>query len=150
MASQRPRTIRVIFTKSPTFWSRVIRLFTMSRYSHAAIVLPENDVIDTDHPQGVTMRKLDDLLTESSAYEIIKVPVKNPKAAYDFLRSQIGKPYDYGGVFSFIVKRNWQDPDKWFCSELVTQALIQAKADGLEFTEARKVTPEDLYNDLSA
>lgn len=111
MAVKRPRTIRVMFTRSNTFWSQVIRTFTVSRYSHVAIILPDDSVIDTDHPQGVSTRDLNTLIGESQEYEIIKVPVKNPRAAYDFLREQLNKPYDYGGVFSFIVKRNWQDPN---------------------------------------
>ena len=41
----------------------------------------------------------------------------------DFLLSQEGKPYDLTGIFGFVADRNWDEPDSWFCSELVAAAL---------------------------
>lgn len=41
-----------------------------------------------------------------------------------FLESQIGKPYDYGAVFSFFwPSRDWQEFDHWDCAELIGTGL---------------------------
>ena len=61
MAVKRPRTIRVMFTRSNTFWSRVIRTFTMTASGSASqtglgvlttatsgvTASPDNNVVDT-------------------------------------------------------------------------------------------------------
>ena len=61
---------------------------------------------------------------------------------FDFLASQISKPYDYFGVFSIGFRRDWQEPDKWFCSELVAAAINNSEP---RFSiEARKITPRDV------
>jgi hypothetical protein len=41
----------------------------------------------------------------------------------DFLRAQLGKPYDTEAVLGLGVGRNWRNADSWFCSELIAAAL---------------------------
>ena len=65
-----------------------------------------------------------------------------------FLESQIGKPYDYLGLFRFLpivrlfTKTN-AETDRWFCSELEATAQ-QAGGVQLIDKESYKVTPEDV------
>ena len=57
-----------------------------------------------------------------------------------WLRAQVGKPYDWTALLSWIVRRDWQEPDAWFCSEL-SEAFIGAWARP-RFREAvSRVTP---------
>jgi uncharacterized protein YycO len=43
---------------------------------------------------------------------------------YEYLLSQIGKPYDYGAVLSFFYpSRDWQESDHWDCAELIGTSL---------------------------
>ena len=42
---------------------------------------------------------------------------------FNFLRAQIGKPYDTDAVLGLGIGRNWREPDSWFCSELQAAAL---------------------------
>jgi hypothetical protein len=44
-------------------------------------------------------------------------------AFHDFLRAQLGKPYDTAAVLGLGVGRNWRIADSWFCSELIAAAL---------------------------
>jgi hypothetical protein len=44
-------------------------------------------------------------------------------AFHDFLRAQVGKPYDTEAVLGLGVGRNWRTADSWFCSELIAAAL---------------------------
>jgi uncharacterized protein YycO len=42
----------------------------------------------------------------------------------DFLRAQIGKPYDWLGILGFLVRSDRAHrKTKWFCSELIAEAL---------------------------
>lgn len=67
---------------------------------------------------------------------------------YDFLRSQIGKPYDTSAIWSFYSKRDgrdWQAPDSWFCSELMAAALSEYGIFPQHMAESfSRVTPRDL------
>jgi hypothetical protein len=48
---------------------------------------------------------------------------KQDRGFWDFLRAQLGKPYDTGAVLGLGVGRNWRTADSWFCSELIAAAL---------------------------
>ena len=63
-----------------------------------------------------------------------------------FLESQIGKPYDYGAVFSFFWPwRDWQDFGAWDCAEIVAQAFVECgKYPQKLAVQASKFTPRDL------
>lgn len=43
-----------------------------------------------------------------------------------FAAAQIGKPYDWKGIWGFATRNDWENPDKWFCSELASAALLNA------------------------
>jgi hypothetical protein len=45
-------------------------------------------------------------------------------AFHSFLRAQLGKPYDIEAIIAFIARRDWQQTDSWFCSELQAAALV--------------------------
>ncbi len=67
-----------------------------------------------------------------------------PNTVLDYAYSQVGKPYDWQGVFNFFSRnRCWEDTDSWFCSELVAYAFKQAKYP-LVRASAWRVTPGDL------
>jgi hypothetical protein len=63
----------------------------------------------------------------------------------DFLRSQLGKPYDKTAILAFVAARDWQEKDSWFCSELQAAALVACGwfASPLA-TEFNHITPRDL------
>jgi hypothetical protein len=51
---------------------------------------------------------------------VISVPYYKKRAYWDFLKAQIGKPYDKLAIVAFAVNRGWREIDAWFCDELVT------------------------------
>lgn len=55
----------------------------------------------------------------SRQYEIDRME----KSFYDFLRAQLGKPYDVTAIAGLAFNRDWRESDSWFCSELVTAGL---------------------------
>lgn len=116
--------VDVIFARSHSIGSIGIRAVTWSRWSHCAIVLPSCEaVIEATWPHGVRYSSLSGLIQRSSRHEFIEVDVPNPDATYRFLRLQLGRPYDTWGVLGLGLHREWQDPQAWWCSELVEAAL---------------------------
>lgn len=76
-------------------------------------------------------------------YATFPVQVPYEAAAEVFAYRQIGKPYDYGAIAGFT-RRKWNDPAKWYCSELVAATL---KAGGMDMgfvEDMRWVSPNDL------
>ena len=66
------------------------------------------------------------------------------------MRSQIGKPYDGEAILAFVAGRNWQDPEAWFCSELVAAGLEDSSIVLPLAAPTAKITPADLILILSA
>lgn len=141
------QSISVIFTNSNTFFSYVIRILTKSKWSHCVVVF--EDVAVSAELSGVTTFKVNNFIKSTSEHEIITVPCPDYKEVYDFSYDQIGTPYDYAGLIGLEVDRDWQDPYKWFCSEMVSTALLKG---GVvlpeEWPSAYRITPGMLYDFL--
>lgn len=76
----------------------------------------------------------------------VNATVEQEQIFYAFLGSQIGKPYDFWAVISFIFpSRDWQEFDHWDCSELLGTALAECgilpKQMAVKFS---RITPRDL------
>lgn len=134
--------VSVIFNRKHTIGSLFLRGYLWSKWSHCAII-DGDQVIEAATKNGVVSRPLVDLLSESSAYEIVDFECANPQAVIDAARTQIGRPYDYFGILGIGFRRRWQDDDSWFCSELIAWAFD--KAGYPMFSEdAFRITPRDL------
>ena len=59
----------------------------------------------------------------------------------DVLIQQIGKPYDHAGILGFLAAAKTENPDRWFCSELILAACKRAGTDLLKRVSAWKVSP---------
>ena len=46
------------------------------------------------------------------------------EAIFWWLLSKVGCGYDWSGIGGFVTRRDWEDPDKYFCSELAADALL--------------------------
>jgi len=74
----------------------------------------------------------------------IKCTNEEAKRTYKFCLDQFNKPYDWFGLFGFIVPFRTQEKDKWFCSELCCEAL---KVGGIlpTYIVSSKISPNGLY-----
>ena len=63
--------------------------------------------------------------------DVVDYSVPNAAAGIAWARSQVGKEYDWRGVFGIALApdRNWQDESDWFCFELAAAALAHAGRD---------------------
>lgn len=77
--------------------------------------------------------------------KLITVDDEIDNTYYDFLRAQIGKPYDYLGIGSLVFRsRDWRKGTRWFCSELVAAGLEKAGYFPRLYTVTNHLSPRDL------
>ena len=135
--------VGVVFCRRRHPGSALLRVALWSAWSHCALI-DGDDVIEATAFHGVRRRPLLDLQREASQYAIVQIPAADPRAVLDAAASQLGKGYDWLGVFGIGARRKWQDDDAWFCSELVAWAFEAAKQP-LVRVHAWRITPRDLY-----
>lgn len=140
-------TLPIIFARTRTPGALIIRTVTWSSWSHCALVdFRTASVIESIAFHGVVETPLGTLMERSSEYVIQNITVPDPEAALAYARGQIGKSYDYTGVLGIGFNREWDSPDKWWCSELVEAAI--AAAGRRRFRNPRRITPQDVFNVL--
>ena len=134
--------MRVIFCRTNSIAGFFIRLFTMSKYNHVALEF-NGRVIDSNTGVGVSECNLPEFNKRYSKTTMIKVKGVNETIAWRFIMDQVGKSYDYTAIIAFPFRSNWQDEDKYFCSELVASALNHG-GKSLRLP-ANRVTPHNLW-----
>lgn len=137
-------SIRLLFITNNLPVSVLLRVFTWSDWSHVAAIMEDGETaIDATMLHGVSQRPLS-AVTKGSKYAIREYECARPDKFYAFLREQVGKPYDFSGVFGIGLHRNWQDPENWFCSEI--QACGLAIGESPRFANDQwRVTPQNLW-----
>jgi len=129
--------------KGTSALSRLIRWRTWSDYSHAAWVFPDGSVIEAwkggvTHAPSILSAHASDTEVHLFALDLT---IEQRWAIQDFLIAQIGKPYDYAGILGFLAAAKTENPDRWFCSELLFSAVKQARINLLARIPAWKVYP---------
>lgn len=114
--------MKAIFCRRATFGSLLLRTGLWSSWSHCAIVTPENTVIEAAAGKGVVEVNFAEFIAPLSRWSIKDLPVPDEAAAIRWARSQKGKPYDWAGAIGLGFHREWNDPDKWWCSEIIAGA----------------------------
>lgn len=129
-----------------------IRTRTWSRISHVSQLLDDGTEIEA-WSGGVQHNKSWGILhkqgTVVDVYEYVTplTPVQKLKLE-SFLLDQVGKPYDYIGLFRFLPIVRWivkksGDITAWFCSELTVESN-QAAGIQLLNKDPDQSTPEDV------
>lgn len=127
--------------------SRAIRFFTWSDYSHASYVRDDRSLeIESWHKGGVRERSvLGEGHPPCTKIDLFRINASSDQVRLieGFLRSQVGKGYDYRGVVHFISRRDEElrGQERWFCSELVFAAHAHAGIHLLARVPAWKVSP---------
>ena len=135
--------MRVLLCTTDKIGSCVIRAVTWSRWSHAAII-DGAEIIEAVWP-CVRVSSLAEAIDTHPRWTVIDIPVADEALAIAAARSQVGKPYDLWGVLGLGIKRNWQDDEAWWCSELIPWAAKQAGTDLFRPEALRRITPEHLW-----
>jgi hypothetical protein len=135
--------VKVLFCTSNLPGAAIIRAVTWSKWSHVALI-DGDEVIEAVWPE-VRVASLDDVIKNHSSHCVVDIPCESTERIISAARSQIGKGYDLTALFGLFVKREWQEPDKWFCSELVAWAFSEGGTPLFRAETMHRVTPQNLW-----
>lgn len=140
--------VKVFFADSGGWFARLIKYFTWSDYSHVGFINEATGtVIDSRYSlHGVTEYPVAKLYQDYPRLMIVELPFDGA-GAFDMAKSQLGKQYDLGAIFGMTGRRDWQQEDAWFCSELVAWACKES-GHKLIRKQSYRVTPQDLWQVL--
>lgn len=116
--------LRFCTTNGPV--SRAIRAAEYGFWaSHVEAVMPEGDIVGAHADGGVMARQpgYDKGETTREVFVSLECDNETERKFCEFMRSQVGKPYDMTAIAAFMLGRDWREQDSWFCSELITAAL---------------------------
>jgi uncharacterized protein YycO len=133
--------MQAIFCRRANLASLLLRTVTWSSWSHCAIVTPEGTVIEAAAPHGVIERSRATFLAGVSKFSEKTIDLPDDAAAIAWARAQIGKPYDWLGALGLAFHREWDNPERWWCSELVEGAAAAGRRPRF-VSNAGRVTPQ--------
>jgi len=141
---------RWAFWSDPKGWNLIqdgIEWFNWGEYTHVELACPDNETIGATWPR-VRDRVYLDVTDPNIHFYDFKAGVGFTEANWrnveEFMRSQVGKHYDLGGIFGHIVKQDWQAPDKWMCHELCMEATHREGFALQERKPAYRLGPNDM------
>jgi hypothetical protein len=120
--------IRLRFVAHPGLFTWVVRYFQYGFWpSHVEAILPDGNLLGaTFLDGGVVIRKPGydaGKVLQDGVIELDATP-EQEALFYAFLHDQVGKPYDWTAIISYLFPwRDWQEDDSWECSELQSAAL---------------------------
>lgn len=135
--------MKILLCRSRTIGSWLIRLVTWSDWSHVAVIDGEH-AIEAVWPR-VRRVPLADVMAQHTACEIVEFSCTDVDAAIRAARSQIGKPYDLTALVGLLAHRDWQEDDRWFCSELAAWSFAQAGTPLFRHDAVHRITPQHLW-----
>ena len=138
------KKVKIILFKGRGLFSKLIQWRTNSKYSHAAILLPDGEtIIESWQGAGVRKKKITDW-EDTETFNVDYDPFYT-QFIIDFLEAQIGKDYDYLGAIGIALNKNIHNKNKFFCFKLVFSAFQYIGVDLLDRTEAHECTGNLLY-----
>jgi len=106
------------------------------------VIMPNGDFIGARGSGGVIRHAEPKPASKKQVY-VVYMPQHKANAFYRAIESQVGKPYDWLGIFGYALRKDWETHNAWFCSELVAWAFNQADFPLINAKKSR-VTPRDL------
>lgn len=134
----------IIFCTDNMPWSIFIRWFCWSNYHHCGLV-KDNEVIHASFRHGIIKQNLYSFCSKYKKIKFCHVDNVNQEKAWNWALKQVGKNYDWKALFGLLLRKNFYDDNKYFCSELIECAIYQG---GVELIrkEASRVTPQNLLD----
>ena len=111
----------MILCKNSSVGSGLLRFAMWSRWSHSAILDRATGVVyDSTMTHGGCRKWTTDEFAAMYPHMEIRgmdvLPIAEV-AATAWLEAQLGKKYDWTALVGFLIRRDWQEDDVWFCSE---------------------------------
>ena len=120
--------------------------------SHAEAVMPDGTLLGAHYDGGVQARPAGYDQAIMLRQQVAEIPCAEAMAQrfHGFLRAQLGKPYDVEAIGALVARRDWREPDSWFCSELIAAALETCGYLPPLAADVSKIMPRDLLLIVSA
>ena len=138
--------IHLRFIRNAGFISRAIQWQSWGpggAWSHVDFVLPEG-YLGSQAPDGVRLRPYNYCTPSAALHCYVDLPDAAGNAILNWARAQIGKPYDYYSLLGIVMRRDWQRPDAWFCSEYVAAAFLKGNWPLLRTNQVSRISPPTL------
>lgn len=123
-------TLELCYYHGRSCISRMIECFTWGEISHVAVRDPgENCVWEAWQKGGFSkVPSISTNHTDRTQVDVYTVDLTEEqyRKVVQFLDKQVGLPYDYWGVASFVFRRSMGKEEAWFCSEAALAAFMQA------------------------
>ena len=134
--------MKLILCRDNSFGSCLLRLAMWCRWSHSAIYDPATGLVyeSTMWGGGVRATWFQDWIGAYPDCELRATGITDGVGARAWLDAQVGKPYDWSALLGLLMHREWQNADRWFCSELV-EACVSKFGRARFRAEASRVTP---------
>jgi len=146
-------TIRFVTTQGDVV-SDGIRKFEFGFWAtHVEALMPDGTLLGAHASGGVMARDHDYDKGQFTREMYVSIPAtpEQTDSFHTFMRSQVGKPYDFYAIAGLALGRNWQSSEAWICSELVAAALCHCGVFPPHLaTEFNHVTPRDVLLILSS
>lgn len=133
--------LSLCFYKDPgNFMNWGIRLVTRSKYSHCELLFSDGVSISSSSRDGGVRAKTIDF--SDGKWDIVRLFwfAKDEGEVRKWAEAQIGRKYDWSGIFGFIIKPVHENDQRMFCSEFCALAL------GFSPELAAKMSPGALYS----
>lgn len=137
----------IAFYRGTSILSRMIRWFNWSIYSHVSWIEWDGDKseIEAWRPKVQRVAHWGANHKPGTRVDLYQVSPELSEDAHAnlvaFLTSELGCGYDYFGIVGFILRIKGPARKRWFCSELVFEALLHAGRRVLSNVEPYQVSP---------
>lgn len=161
--------VKVIFFNWDTFYGKLIKIGTGSKWTHVGIVGEDNDegfIIYEAVNKGLVKTKYSNAqIVELMLKGIVSVKevyiednIVNERVLKAYCEKYIGRPYDWLSIFNigfyFIFRKyalNFKGARTLICSEFVSRVLYDLSLGGINFEEEYDkpydyISPADIYN----
>jgi hypothetical protein len=139
--------ITLQFVREAHMASGLIAWFGAGEFSHVDAVFPDGRLLGARHrPIGGTEGGVQIRPADYSTFVrrvVMEVPCSDEQEQgfYGYLRNQVGKPYDSSAIWGFVTGRDWRNPERWICSELLPAAAEFVHILPRLYVPANKITP---------
>ena len=137
----------IVYGTNNSLVSWLIRAATFGKYSHCAILDEEHWVIHSTFLRGVHRSTLKSFQEAYPTHYFSHIVCPDEAGAMHFLEAQLGKPYDWSALLKLVFQRDWQENDRWFCSELAEAALVAGNSQRFR-DSVHRITPHQSWSVL--
>lgn len=137
--------IVVRFVRGNSIPARSIQFFTWGYWNHVELYT-KTGYLGAQPEGGYIIRPYSYTTFEREMFRGIELSPEKEAAFWKWQYAQIGKPYDWTAIFGLVARRDWQEDDAWFCSEVIAAGFEQVSESILNDygKEWYKITPRDV------